>query len=117
MNPTLLIRRLENSGVGFEVREGSLIVDAPSGLLTDDDKAALIEGKVGVLKALRSRERKLQAASERGFTATYSKEPGYVALHDPLTGEWHDFPVASCLYSVVEDAKSRSRRRKEGRSR
>jgi hypothetical protein len=115
VNPRLLLIRLENSGVAFSVEDGRLSVDAPRGLLTDDDKAALIESKADVIEVLERRERKLQAARRRGFVAAYSKEPGYIALHDPITGEWHDFPAASCLPSVVEEAKARSRRRKESR--
>ncbi len=116
MNPRLLLRHFENRGVVFTIRGDKLIVGFPSDLLADDDIASLIENKADILEVLKRREEKLQVASERGFIATYSKEPGYVALHDPLTGEWHEFPASSCLPSVVEDAKARSRRRKEGRS-
>lgn len=118
MNPRLLLRDLENRGVVFGFEDGSagLSVDAPAGLLTDDDRTALTESKADIIEALQRRERKLQAASERGFIAIYSKAPGYVALHYPLTGDWHDFPTTSCLPSVVEEAKFRSRTRKEGRS-
>lgn len=116
MNAALLIRRFENSGVVFKARDGNLIIDAPSGLLTDEDRITLTGIKTDIVELVERRERRLQAASERGFIATYSQHKGYVSLHDPLTGEWHDFPISSCLPSVVEDAKARSRRRKERRS-
>ncbi|WP_240432622.1 hypothetical protein [Rubrobacter indicoceani] len=109
----LLIRRFENSGVVFGVQDGKLSVDAPSDLLTDEDIATLTASKADIVELVKRRERRLQEASERGFIATYSKVSGYVALHDPLTGEWHDFPASSCLSSVVEEAKARTRRRKE----
>lgn len=110
MNPRLLLIRLENTGVVFAAMDGKLSVDAPFGVLADDDRAALTESKADILEALERRERKLKAASKRGFKATYSKWHGYIALHDPLTGEWHDFPSTSCLPSAVEDAKARARR-------
>ncbi len=113
MNPRLLITRLENAGVVFGIQDGGLSVDAPSSVLTDDDRAALIESKADILEILERRGRRLQAASERGFMASYAKESGYIALHDPLTGEWHDFPVASCLPSVVEEVKAKRRREKK----
>src|SRR5215207_5490590 len=35
-------------------------------------------------------ERELEQASELGLIARWSRTFGYVAIHDPTTGEWHD---------------------------
>jgi hypothetical protein len=37
--------------------------------------------------------RMLERASNLGLIARWSHEFGYVALHDPTTGEWHDLPT------------------------
>jgi hypothetical protein len=41
--------------------------------------------------------------------ATWSHEFGYVAIHDPNTGEWHDIP----MQDAHDWAKSEAFRRKE----
>jgi hypothetical protein len=50
------------------------------------------------------RNRKLEAADRRGFVARRSREPGWILLHDPTTGEWHDFPARDCFPSIVAEA-------------
>ena len=40
----------------------------------------------------------------------WAREPGYVALHDPTTGEWHEVAVSGCPPWVLEDAKAYRRR-------
>jgi len=35
----------------------------------------------------------LAEAHEFGLVATWSMEFGYVSIHDPTTGEWHDVPT------------------------
>lgn len=37
--------------------------------------------------------RELESASKLGLVAQWSYESGYVAIHDPTTGEWHDLPT------------------------
>ena len=51
-------------------------------------------------------QRKLEEAERRGLVATWSREPGWISLHDPLTGEWHDWPAADCFPSIVTEANS-----------
>jgi hypothetical protein len=53
------------------------------------------------------RERRLDEADRRGFVARRSREPGRISLHDPLTGEWHDFPARDCFPSIVAEADAR----------
>jgi hypothetical protein len=37
------------------------------------------------------------------------REPSWISLHDPTTGEWHDFPTRDCLPSIVEEANGKRR--------
>jgi hypothetical protein len=39
---------------------------------------------------VRIRERRQAEAERLGLIATFSQEYGYIALHDPTSGEWHD---------------------------
>jgi hypothetical protein len=39
----------------------------------------------------RGRERRARRAAEVGLTARWSRRFGFVEIHDPTTGEWHDF--------------------------
>jgi TubC N-terminal docking domain len=48
-------------------------------------------------------------AAERGLVARYSREFGFISVHDPTTGEWHD--IAS--KDAPDWAKNESRKRKE----
>jgi hypothetical protein len=41
----------------------------------------------------------------------WSKYPDWIALHDPLSGEWHEVRVKDCLPSLVEEADRRLRRK------
>jgi hypothetical protein len=50
------------------------------------------------------RERRLEEADRRGFVARRSREPGWISVHDPTTGEWHDFPARDCFPSIVAEA-------------
>jgi hypothetical protein len=39
---------------------------------------------------VRARARRAAKAAERGLVAKWSKKLGYVGVHDPTSGEWHD---------------------------
>src|SRR5215218_2567970 len=106
MNAQALLEDLRGLGVVLEEGGGLLHVDAAAGVLTEEGKAALDEHKQELIKVLkREREEpKLEEASRRGLVIQWSKEPGYITLHDPLTGEWHEVLASGCLPSVVEAA-------------
>jgi hypothetical protein len=57
------------------------------------------------------RDSKLEDADRRGFVARRSREPGWISLHDPTTGEWHDFPARDCFPSIVAEANARRKGR------
>ena len=56
------------------------------------------------------RRRKLEEASRRGLVVRWSEYPDWIALHDPLSGEWVEVRAGDCFPSLVEEA---NRRRKK----
>jgi hypothetical protein len=98
--------RLEADGL-------SLHVDAPTGVLADEERRALAERKPQLLKLLHWERRRLEEADRRGLVIKWAREPGWIALHDPTTGEWHEVRVSECPPSIVESAKAYNRRARE----
>ena len=57
------------------------------------------------------RQRKIEEAGRRGLVVRWSEYPTWIALHDPLSGEWVEVRAEDCLPSLVEEAnRGRSRR-------
>jgi hypothetical protein len=50
-----------------------------------------------------------ERAEELGLVAKWSKTFGFISLHDPTTGEWHDLPTST----TPDWAKSEAFKRKE----
>jgi hypothetical protein len=71
--------------------------------------------KHALIRHLERERKRLEEAERLGPVIKWSRESGYVALHDPTTGEWHDVPVSGCLPSVVESAKAHRQRRGQRR--
>ena len=46
-------------------------------------------------------------AARLGLIATWSAEFGYVSLHDPTTGEWHDLKTTVAPEWAVGEARQR----------
>ena len=87
-------------------------MDAPAGVLAQEDRAALLECKPVLLRFLTGRQgRQEPVDDDRRFRARPSRHPGYTSLYDPVENRWHDFPTADCYPSIVEMA---NRRRKKG---
>ena len=110
MTAQALLFKLRALGVELAVEEDRLTVDAPAGTITEDLRAALTENKPSLLKLLTWERRKLEAADRRGLVIRRSREPGYISLHDPTSGEWHDFPEKDCFPSIVAEANKRRKR-------
>ena len=55
-------------------------------------------------------QRKLENAGRRGLVISWSEYPDWLALHDPLTGKWHELPASDCFPSLVEEADVRRKR-------
>lgn len=113
MNAQFLILQLKDLGVSLAMEGENLAVDAPADVLTDKHREALSDNKSAILAMLARDKRKLEVAGERGLIIRYAKEPGWIALHDPNTGNWHEVRERECLPGVVEAAK-RNRRSKRG---
>jgi hypothetical protein len=59
------------------------------------------------------KQRKLEEAARRGLIVRWARERGWIELHDPLTGEWHEVKASDCLPGVVESANRRRRKKGE----
>ena len=110
MNALALYHDLKARGVIFEACEAGehLKVDAPVGMVTEADIAALLEFKPTLLKLLsRPPEKEPRRKTEARWFG-----PGLIRILDPFTGEWHEWPAEKCLPGVVAEA---DRRRKGDR--
>jgi hypothetical protein len=58
------------------------------------------------------RRRKLEEAGRRGLVVRWSEYPDWIALHDPMSGEWVEIRAEDCFPSLVDEA---NRRRKKKR--
>lgn len=110
MKAQALLSELRSLGVELAAEGFQLTVDAPAGTITEDLRAALTENKPRLLKLLTWEQRKFEEVDKRGLDIRRSREPGYIALHDPMIGEWHDFPTKDCFPSIVADADKRRKR-------
>ena len=57
-------------------------------------------------------QQKLEKASRMGLIASWSQHHGYVSLHDPTTGEWHDLGTEDAPGWSLREARRRKRARK-----
>jgi hypothetical protein len=122
MSAQALLEDLRAKGVILSRQDDRLDYRGPAGAITPDTLAALRESKSQLLMLLRREERKakqewrkLEEAGRRGLVIKWAKEPGWITLHDPTTGEWHEVRARECLPSVVEAAKADARRKKAAR--
>ena len=50
------------------------------------------------------RRRKLEEAGRRGLVVRWTEYPTWIALHDPLCGEWVEVRAEDCFPSLVDEA-------------
>jgi hypothetical protein len=110
VNALCLYRDLKERGVILEGQGEYLKVDAPAGVVTKEDKTALVEFKPVLLEFL-CRLREEQQVPKRESVARWAG-PGRIRIRDPFTNEWHEWPAAKCVPGVVAEA---DRRRKGDR--
>lgn len=108
-----LLEDLRKRDVRLKADGLSLHVDAPTGVLAEEDKQNLVQNKARLLKFLHWEHKRLEEANRRGLVIRWAKEPGWISLHDPTTGEWHQVKASECLPSIVESAKAHRRRTRE----
>ena len=113
MSAGALLEELRERGIRVEADGLTLSVDAPQEADTDELRTTLLEHKRALIRLIERERRKLEEAVRRGLVIRWSREPGWISLHDPTTGEWHEVKASECLPSVVESAKAHRRRHKE----
>jgi hypothetical protein len=114
MSAKALLEELRDRDVRLEADGLALNVDAPARALTEELHGALREHKRALIRLLERERRKLEEAESRGLVIRFSREPGYLSVHDPTTGDSHELPASCCPPWMLEDA--RARRRRKGRS-
>jgi TubC N-terminal docking domain len=104
-----LLAELGSRGVEVAA-DGDMLRYRPKAAVTEEVRAALAEHKPHLLKLLERERRKLEDADRRGFVAKWSRKPGWISLHDPISGEWHDWPAKNCFPSIVAEANKHRRK-------
>lgn len=115
MSAKTLLEELREQDVHLQADGLTLRVDAPAAFDSGELRATLREHKRALIRHLERERRRLEEADRRGLVIKWSREPGYVSLHDPTTGEWHDLATTDCPPWILEDAKAHRRRRGEKR--
>jgi hypothetical protein len=105
VNALSLYHDLKQRGVILEAQGEYLKVDAPVGVVTEEDKTALLEFKPTLLRFLS------RTPEEQPFRESMARwsGPEFIRILDPFTNEWHEWPAAKCLPGVVAEA-DRSRK-------
>ena len=81
-----------------------LLLDSPRGVLTGELKTRIMDNKASLLQLLEEERRTREQAEEQGLVIRWAEEPGWMALRDPTTGEWHEWRAADCFPSMVREA-------------
>ena len=111
MSARKLLAEIRLSGVKLWAEGDSLHYAGPKEAFTPELVGRMRRHKPELVKLLSWERRKLEEADRRGLIIRWAKERGWIALHDPLTGEWHEVRASECLPSVVETA---NKNRKKG---
>jgi TubC N-terminal docking domain len=104
VNALSLYYDLKERRVILEAQGEYLKVDAPAGVVTEEDKSALVEFKPVLLEFLSRPEGSPRGPKRK--SAVRWAGPGLVRIRDPFTGEWHEWPAAKCLPGFVAEADS-----------
>ena len=109
MSARALLEELRGRDVRLKVDGLMLRVDAPTGADTDELRATLCKYKRNLIRLLERERIRLEEANQRGLVIRWSRELGYISIHDPTTGEWHEVPASGCPPWVLDEAKARRR--------
>lgn len=113
-----LLCRLAASGISLTLTrrgEEDKLVAKPTALVSPEILEELRANKATLIEALRDGEpdlppfiqRQLDRASELGLVAKWSRTFGYVSLHDPVDGSWHDIPTEDAEGWMLWEASKR----------
>ena len=87
MSARTLLADLRRRGVAFGLNGDGISVDAPVGVIDARLRNRLAENKPALVQLLRQERRRLREADRRGLVIEWARERGWIALHDPTTGE------------------------------
>ena len=117
MNALKLHHDLKKRGVNLVADGENLKVDAPAGALTDEDRAALLEGKPVLLEFL-SRETSPEGVGSDAADVPKSKARWagleWIRIFDPIEEAWHEVPSSMCLPGVIAEANTHRKRNRGG---
>ena len=109
MSARELLEELRESGVEL-VAEGDNLRYRAKEAVTADLLNCLRQNKSGLLALLERERRRLEEAGRRGLVIRWAMEPGWITLHDPTMGEWHEVRASECSPAILDAANSRRRR-------
>ena len=109
MNANAVLEELRTKGVTLEADGLTLRVAAPEDVATEVLHETVSRHKHDLIRLLERERQRLEAAERLGLLIKWSKLLGYVAIHDPTTGDWHEILASECPPWVIEDAKAHSR--------
>jgi len=111
MRASDLLQDLRSKDVCLEADGLILRVDAPAGVDVEEMCTILRKHKRALIRLLERELRRLEEAASRGLVIRFSREPGYLSVHDPTTGDWHELPASGCPRWMIDAAKTRRRRK------
>jgi hypothetical protein len=127
MKATTVLENLKDLGVSVWPEGDRLRYHGPKGVLSPDVLEQLKESKTDILTLLNPSEdsnqasnlsefaqRKINQAAKLGLVARWSKEFGYISVHDPTTGEWHDLRTEDAPGWAKREALKRKELYKDG---
>ena len=102
MRPTAeqILGLLGKAGVSLSLDEtGEGLIARPTEMVTPDVVELVREYKTDIVAHLRD--------DGLGLVAKWSREFGYVSIHDPVLGEWWDVAVADAPSWALDEARRR----------
>ncbi len=109
MSARALLEELRGRDIRLKADGLILDVDAPTGADTGELRAKLRKHKLDLIRLLERERKRLEEANRRGLVIKWAREPGYVSIHDPTTGEWHEVAAPECPSWILDHARARRR--------
>jgi hypothetical protein len=109
MNARALLEDLRAKGVTLEADGLTLRVAAPEDVATEELHETVSRHKHAFIRLLERERKKLEEGERIGLLIKWGRAPGYVAIHDPTTGDWHEVLASESPPWVIEEAKAHSR--------
>jgi predicted metal-dependent hydrolase len=104
--PHALLEDLRTRGVTLQADGLTLRVAAPEDVATEELHETVSRHKHALIRLLERERKKLEEAERLGLVIKWSREPGYVAIHDPTTGDWHELLASDCPPWMIQEARA-----------